>query len=166
MFNVRQSGSGDARDSAVVPRRGTILVVDDRVEDVDLLRIMFKRSGLINPIQRVDTVRDAICYLKGEGCYSDREQYPFPILLLLDMHLPDGSGFDVLNWLKENRSSSPAAVVVLTGSDLGAIRQSYEKGAHSFLTKPLHFDDFQNMVTHARGIKLTSTSEGRIIERE
>src|SRR4051812_2270599 len=114
------------QDPAVVQRRGTILVVDDSADDLELLRIMFKRSALVTPLQTVDTVRDAICYLKGEGCYSDREQYPFPILLLLDMHLPDGNGFDVLNWLKENRSNSPAAVVVLTGSDLGAIRQSYE----------------------------------------
>jgi CheY-like chemotaxis protein len=141
-------------------------VVDDRDDDLVLLRRMFRHAAILNEIQSVCSVRETISYLKGEGIHADREKYPVPILLLLDMHLPDGTGFDVLNWIKQNRSSSPVAVVVLTGSDLRAIRQSYELGAHSFLTKPLGFEDFQNMVTHARGIKLTSTSKGRILERE
>jgi CheY-like chemotaxis protein len=146
--------------------QNVILVVDDREDDILLLKRMFKTAGILNEIHCVGTITDAIAYLKGDGVYSDREKHPVPILLILDMHLPDGSGFDALNWLKENRSKSPVAVVVLTGSDVGAIRQAYEKGAHSFLTKPLHFEDFQNMVAHARGIKLTSTSEGRMLERE
>ncbi len=148
------------------PRLQTILVVEDRSEDLELLQNMFRRSGIRNPMQVVQSVNDAICYLKGEGAYHDRRKYPFPILLLLDLHLPDGTGFDVLKWLEYNRQLSPAAVVILTGSDLKAIKRSYAMGAHSFLVKPLRFEDFANMVRHVRGIKLTNTPEGQLLEAE
>src|SRR4051812_11609296 len=77
----------------------TILVVDDRQDDFELLRLMFKKSSILNPLQWVKSVHEAVCYLKGEGVYGNRVIYPFPTLLLLDLHLTDGSGFDVLRAL-------------------------------------------------------------------
>jgi len=145
-------------------RTRTILVVEDRADDIELLQDMFRRSGILNPLQVVETVHDTICYLKGEGIYNDRDKYPFPALILLDLHLPDGTGFDVLQWLDLNRARCPVAAVVLTGSDLKAIKRSYSLGAHSFLVKPLKFEDFANMVMNVRGIKLTRTSEGQVLE--
>jgi CheY-like chemotaxis protein len=144
----------------------TILVVDDSSDDIELLKLMFKRSRILNPLQSVGTVEDAICYLKGDGIYSDREKHPFPALILIDLRLPDGSGFDVLRWIRKHFVDSSLAAVVLSGSDVNAFRQAYELGAHSFLTKPLKLDEFHNMVTHVRGIKLTTTPEGRVLELE
>ena len=144
----------------------TVLVVDDRPDDLELLRIMFRRSRIRNPMQTVDKVHDAICYLKGEGVYADRRKYPFPVMALLDLHLPDGCGFDVLRWIRANRALSPLAVVVLSGSDVMAFRQAYELGAHSFLVKPLKFEEFHNMVSFLRGIKMTRTAEGYVLEPE
>lgn len=141
-------------------------MVDDRPDDIDLLKLMFKRSRIMNPVQSVGTVEDAIRYLKGEGTYSDRQTYPFPALILIDVRLPDGSGFDVLRFLRKNKVEAPLAAVVLSGSDIHAFRQAYELGAHSFLTKPLKFEDFQNMVAHVRGIKLTKASDGYLLEAE
>jgi CheY-like chemotaxis protein len=144
----------------------TILVVDDRPDDIDLLKLMLKRSRILNPIQSVETVEDAICYLKGEGIYEDRKKYPFPALILIDLRLPDGTGFDVLRWIRKHELESPLVAVVLSGSDVNAFKQAYELGAHSFLAKPLRFEDFHNMVTHVRGIKLTETPKGRVLEWE
>jgi len=163
---TREIASGARKDPTRSGRADTILVVDDNGDDFDLLRLMFRRARIANSLQRLETVRDAICYLKGEGIYEDRDKYPFPILLLLDLHLSDGTGFEVLDWLRRNRSKSPTAVVVLTGSDTGAIRQSYALGAHSFLTKPLRFEDFQNLVAHARGISLRRSSEGWLVQTD
>jgi CheY-like chemotaxis protein len=142
----------------------TILVVDDRLDDLELLKVMFKRSRILNPFHVVHTVQDAICYLKGEGRFADRDLYPFPALVLLDLHLPDGHGFDVLRWAQQHQHKCPTAVVVLTGSDVTAIRHSYELGAHSFLIKPLKYEDFENLVTNIRSLKLTNTGYGRLIE--
>ena len=144
----------------------TILVVDDRLDDVDLLKLMFRRSRILNPLHVVHTTLDAICYLKGEGRFADRDVHPFPALVLLDLHLPDGHGFDVLRWVHDHQPESSLAVVVLTGSDVHAIRQSYELGSHSFLTKPLKYEDFENMVRNVRGIKLTNTGYGSLLEVE
>jgi len=145
-------------------KKNTILIVDDREDDILLLKRMFHKACILNHTQTVGTVTDAICYLKGKGIYQDREAHPFPILLILDLHLPDGTGFDVLRWINANQSDSPLAVVVLSGSDVGAIRESYQLGAHSFLTKPLRFEDFQNMVNHARSLKLAAIPEGYHLE--
>jgi CheY-like chemotaxis protein len=147
--------------SAAVPK--TILVVDDRSDDIELLKIMFRRSQILNPLQVVHTVKDAVSYLKGECIYAGRRAFPFPTLLLLDLHLPDGSGFDVLRWIQLHQNHAPVGVVVLTGSDIGEIRQSCDLGAHSFLVKPLNFTDLQNMVEHVRGINLKRTSEGHLL---
>jgi len=143
-----------------------ILVVDDRLDDLDLLKVMFNRSRILNPFHVVHSVQDAVCYLKGEGRFADRDLFPFPALVLLDLHLPDGHGFDVLRWAERHRHKCPVAVVVLTGSDVTAIRQSYELGAHSFLIKPLKYEDFENMVTNIRSLKLTQTGYGRLLEVE
>src|SRR5690242_5458098 len=104
---------------------------------------MFRRSRILNPLQTVNTVEDAICYLKGEGDYSDRARYPVPTLLFVDLHLSDGSGFDVLRWIRANKGNSPVGVVVLSGSDMEAFKVAYELGAHSFLVKPPRFEDFE-----------------------
>jgi len=142
----------------------TILIVDDRLDDLELLKVMFKRSRVLNPFHTVHTAQNAICYLKGEGEFADRDLYPFPALVLLDLHLPDGHGFDVLRWLQAHQHHAPVAVVVLTGSDVTAIRHSYELGAHSFLIKPLKYEDFENLITQLRGLKLTNTGYGRLLE--
>ena len=127
---------------------------------------MFKRSRILNPVRRTVSVQDAVCYLKGEGQYADREQYPFPTLLFIDLHLSDGSGFDILRWIGRHQAQSPAGVVVLSGSDVNAFRTAYELGADSFLVKPLNFQEFQNMVRHVRGIQLVESGAGFVLDVE
>lgn len=144
----------------------TILVVEDNDNDAALLRLMFRRSRILNPMRIVTTVADAKSYLNGEGAFADRHAYPFPTLLIVDAHLPDASGFDLLRWLQVHKSLTPPAVVMLTGSDIQAFETSYRLGAHSFLTKPLKFEDFENMVQRVRGIKLTTTQDGYLLELE
>ena len=76
--------------SEITPAR-TILVVDDSDDDIRLLELMFRRSRILNPLQSVCSVRDAIAYLSGEGIYADRRIYPLPALLFVDLRLGDGS---------------------------------------------------------------------------
>src|SRR5690349_5064241 len=89
-----------------VPAAKPILVVDDSQDDLMLTKLMFRRSRILNPLYCVRSVQDAICYLKGEGVYSDRSTYPFPCLLFIDLHLRDGSGFDILRYLQANKIQS------------------------------------------------------------
>ena len=161
-----ERGSRGTSDPIANPLLRPVLVVEDNDNDAELLRLLFRRSRILNPLEVVATVHDAMCYLKGEGEYADRARYPFPALVLVDSHLTDGSGFDLLRWLQVHKTPNPLAIVMLTGSDVNAFKTSYELGAHSFLTKPLKFEDFQNMVERVRGIKLTRTAEGHLLEPE
>ena len=138
----------------------TILLVENDPDDAILLRHMFRKARVLNPVYLVTTVPSAISYLKGEKEYAERERFPFPILVLLDLNLGGGSGFEILDWLNTNRKSRPAAVVVLTGSDINAVKRSYQRGADSFLIKPLNFEEFKNMVHHIRGVELEESDEG------
>ena len=138
-----------------------ILLVDDSPDDILTINHALKRARILNPVQTVSNAEDAMCYVKGEGLYSDRQAFPFPALLLLDLKMPGRSGFEVLTWLKQNPRFRPAGVVILAGlNDLKDIRRAYELGANSFLTKPLQVEDLLNVVQGLPGLGVSSLPEG------
>ena len=80
--------------------RQTILLVDDSENDLFLMRVAFKKAVFNSPLQEVHNGEQAIAYLKGESIYSDRNQYPLPSVMLLDLNMPMKNGFDVLAWVR------------------------------------------------------------------
>jgi CheY-like chemotaxis protein len=95
---------------------GPILLVEDDYDDVVLIRRAFVRAGIDVPIKVVHDSGDAILYLQGKGIYVDREEYPLPSLMLLDLKLPGNSGFDVLRWTRERSGMRRLPIIVLTSS--------------------------------------------------
>ena len=75
------------------------MLVEDDSNDVALTQRAFARVQFANPLQVVTDGEQAIAYLAGESSYADRQRYPLPILILLDLKLPRKSGFDVLGWI-------------------------------------------------------------------
>src|ERR1700674_4968478 len=100
-----------------MPDQALILLVEDREDDVLLVRRAFAKANVLNPMQVVRDGREAIAYLKGEGKYSNRAEYPLPELLLLDLKMPGTDGFDVLKWMRQQPGLKALRVVVLTSSD-------------------------------------------------
>ena len=93
-----------------------ILYVEDEPDDVLLLRLALKRSGLPNPLAvAVDGV-EAIDYLAGRGLYADRGEHPFPGLVLLDLKLPLLDGFEVLAWVRQQPALATLPIVAYTSS--------------------------------------------------
>jgi CheY-like chemotaxis protein len=126
-----------------VPEHGVILIVEDN--EVDLLRVRraFRKARVANPLFSVATGEEAIEYLKGEGRFDNREEYPLPQLVLLDLKLSGINGFQVLKWIREQPGLKALRVVVLTGSTaVEDINLAYQMGANSFLVKPMDFDSF------------------------
>ena len=124
-----------------------ILLVEDDANDVLLLERAFQKASLRQALKVVRRGEDAIAYLSGEGIYSDRESYPLPFLMLLDLKMPGADGFDVLQWVRTEPELKRLLIVVLTSS----IRQSdvdraYELGANSYLVKPVGFDEMVNLI--------------------
>ena len=124
--------------------QAVILLVEDREDDVLLIRKAFDRASVNNPLYVVRTGEEAISYLEGVGAYANRAEYPLPDLLLLDLKLPGSDGFDVLRWVRQQPGLSALRVVVLTSSDhIRDVNQAYRLGANSFMVKPM---DFENIV--------------------
>ncbi len=125
----------------------TILLVEDDPNDVLLIQRAFRKARLVNPLQVVRDGEEAIAYLGGEGAYADREQYPLPALVLLDLKLPRRSGFEVLQWIRQHAGLKRVPVVVLTSSRNGPdINQAYELGANSYLVKPVGFEGLVDLL--------------------
>ena len=125
----------------------TILLVEDDSNDVLLIQRAFRKSDVANPIQVVGDGEEAIAYLSGRGPYADRERYPLPVLLLLDLKLPRKSGFEVLEWLRQQPGLKRLPVAVLTSSaETPDINRAYDLGANSYLVKPVRFEGLLRMV--------------------
>jgi CheY-like chemotaxis protein len=115
-----------------------ILLVEDNEDDVLLIRREFQRACLPNSLQVASSGPQAIAYLTGSGIFSDRVQYPFPTLVLLDINMPGSDGFAVLKWIRRQSLFAQLCVVVLSSSDaMGDVNLAHHLGADSFLVKPL-----------------------------
>ena len=125
----------------------TILLVDDSENDIFLMRAAFKKAGINGPIQEVHNGEEAIAYLKGEGPHSDRNKFPLPIVMLLDLNMPKKNGFDVLAWLRKQPGLRRLTVVVLTASmRVEDVERAFDLGANSFLVKPSAMEDLIAMI--------------------
>lgn len=117
----------------------TVLLVEDNPDDDLLLRDLFAH---LHSAYAVTTLTDggaAVEYLSGEGCFSDREHYPIPSLVLLDVNLPGKSGLDVLDWLRRSPLSRDMPVVMISGSrSPNDIQRAYDLGTNFHLLKPLN----------------------------
>jgi CheY-like chemotaxis protein len=124
-----------------------VLIAEDSDNDIAMLRRAFRQASVTAPIQYVTDGEQAIAYLKGEGKFARRDEFPLPDLLLLDLKMPRKSGFDVLEWLRTQPPLSHLRVVVLTTSeDLRDVNRAYALGAASFLTKPVNFVEFKDTI--------------------
>jgi CheY-like chemotaxis protein len=125
----------------------TILIVDDSPDDVTLLKRAFKKAGVINPMNWVKSGKEAISYLNGAPPFTDRTQNPLPNVILLDLNMPDGDGFEVLQWIRKKFPAGGLLVVVLTRvEEIRQINRAYSLGANSFLTKPGKVEELEELI--------------------
>jgi len=121
-----------------------ILLVEDDPGDVDLTKEGLKSAKMITDLHVVDDGIKALQYLKKEGPYADAVR---PDIILLDLNLPRKSGLDVLREIKGNNDLKIIPVAVISTSDTDKdIEKSYALGANCYITKPVGFDAFVNMV--------------------
>lgn len=126
----------------------TILIVEDNPADILLIQRAFRQADLSHISLQI--VRDgdaAVLYLGGEGEYSDRECYPLPMLMLLDLKLPRRSGHEVLEWIRQQPDLKRLPVIMLTSSrETIDVNQSYDLGVNSYLVKPVGFTALVEML--------------------
>jgi len=151
-----------------MPSKGLMLLVEDSEEDAFLFMKTLGRSGLGNPLRRVEDGPDALAYLEGQSPFADRTLFPTPSILLLDLRLPKLDGWELLQIIRSRREFANLLVVVLTGSlRVEDICRAHGMGANSYLNKPCRPEDLQNLANtfpeHWLGLKQSTSIHPALI---
>lgn len=114
-----------------------ILLVEDNEDDAFFMKQALKDAEILNPLQVAEDGQQAVDYLAGAGKFADRQKYPLPMVVFLDLKLPLKSGHEVLQWIRAQPQFQKLIVIVLTSSNEPVdLNRSYQLGANSFVVKP------------------------------
>jgi CheY-like chemotaxis protein len=122
-------------------RQHTILIVDDDENDIFFVKRAFTEINVHCTFQMLKNGQEVVDYLQGHGEYANREKYPLPMMILMDLKMPIMDGFQVLAWLRTRPGIRVIPTIVFSSSDLASdITRAYELGANSFMTKSVTYD--------------------------
>lgn len=124
-----------------------VLLAEDDPDDAYFMQRAFAHSGLPNRLFIVANGREALDYLQGNGPYADRQSYPSPGLLLLDLKMPEMNGFEVLEWLQGRSEFKGLPIVILSGSGLsGDVVRAEKLGADDYRVKSSNINHLTQML--------------------
>jgi CheY-like chemotaxis protein len=123
-----------------------IVMIEDDEGHARLIEKNIRRAGVTNPISPFSNGTDAVNFLfgpDGSGLVNKGR----PLLVLLDLNLPDMTGVDILQQVKTNEHLKRVPVVVLTTTDDAAeIQRCYDLGCNVYITKPVNYENFANAI--------------------
>jgi CheY-like chemotaxis protein len=122
------------------PKPIVILMADDDAEDRMLAKEALNESRLMNTLLFAEDGEELLLCLRNKGKYSDKEKFPRPGLILLDLNMPKKDGREALKEIKADKELRSIPVVILTTSKAEEdIVRSYDLGVNSYITKPVSF---------------------------
>jgi two-component system response regulator len=131
-------------DELTQARPAEILLVEDNEDDVLLTRASFEQSKFKVNLHHVENGEQCMAFLHKKGPYADA---PTPDLLLLDLNLPVMNGREVLAEIVKNEKLNHLPVIILTtSSDERDILAMYKLRCSAYVTKPVDFRKFQEIV--------------------
>jgi CheY-like chemotaxis protein len=120
----------------------TIIMVEDDEGHARLIEKNIRRAGVNNEIRHFLDGTSALGYLLD----PDKREHG-PLLVLLDLNLPDMSGIDILARIKQDERVKRAPVVVLTTTDdQREIQRCYDLGCNVYITKPVEYETFAQAI--------------------
>ena len=123
-----------------------ILLVEDDTNDVELILMALTERNLADTVTVVRDGVEALDYLYRRGQFAAREG-DAPAVIFLDLKMPRIDGLEVLRQIKSDQALSIIPVVILTSSrEEQDIVRSYSLGANAYVVKPVHFDQFVEVV--------------------
>ena len=126
------------------PRRLSVLLVEDDPGDVLIAQEALAAGQLSTHLEVVNDGVEALEYLRNKGSYAKAIR---PDLIVLDLNLPRMSGHEVLAEVKADPTLRRIPVVILSTSTAEAdIARSYELHASVYVSKPVDFDAYTNVV--------------------
>jgi two-component system response regulator len=115
-----------------------ILLVEDREEDIELMLRSFKRSHLMNEI---------VVKRDGVEALEHLERAEAPALILTDINMPRMNGIALVAAIRKIDRLRYVPIVMLTSSsEEPDLLASYERGANSYVLKPVRFSDFTELM--------------------
>ena len=124
----------------------TIVMIEDDEGHARLIEKNIRRAGVNNEIVPFRDGTGAINYLFGADGTAVVNRGK-PLLILLDLNLPDMTGIDILKRVKENEHLKRIPVVVLTTTDdKREIQRCYDLGCNVYVTKPVNYENFANAI--------------------
>ncbi|MDX1661597.1 MAG: response regulator [Gemmatimonadota bacterium] len=126
------------------PRPADILLVEDNPSDVHLTEVALEEARIESRLHVVENGETALAFLRREAAYGDA---PRPEIVLLDLNLPGKDGRQVLAEIKADPALRTIPVIVLTTSTAPSdVARCYDLHANCYITKPVDFDQFENVV--------------------
>jgi len=114
----------------------TVLLAEDNEDDIFIMKMACKRTGIPHVLQIVTDGDMALDYLSGKGRFADRILHPLPNVIFLDIKMPKRNGHEVLTWIRAHPDFKEFPVVMLTGSILREdVDRAYQLGVTSYLQK-------------------------------
>ncbi|HYK89755.1 MAG TPA: response regulator [Acidobacteriota bacterium] len=130
-----------------------ILLIEDSPSDAELTVEALKEGKIANNLSIVRDGVEAMAFLRREEGF---ENAPRPDLIMLDLNLPRKDGREVLEELKQDPQLKMIPVVVLTTSRAERdVLRSYELFANCYITKPVDFQQFLEVVKSVEDFWLT-----------
>lgn len=124
-----------------------ILIIEDNLDDVELTRLALLGTPFIDRLHTIQDGDEALRYLLGDDFLQSPQARHSPALVLLDLNLPKIDGLEVLRAVRSVPRMRYVPIVILsTSSELNDMRISYERGANSYIRKPMHYEHFKQMV--------------------
>jgi CheY-like chemotaxis protein len=121
-----------------------ILLVEDSPSDTQLTIEALREAKVHNRLSVVEDGVQALAFLRRQGPFADA---PRPDLIMLDLNLPCRDGREVLAEIKADEDLKTIPVVVLTTSHAEQdVRRAYEQHANCYVTKPVGFEQFLEVV--------------------
>lgn len=130
----------------------SILLVEDNPDDQALVLHALRNTQIADEVTVVRDGAEALDYLAGIGSYAGRDLREMPQLMLVDLHLPNANGFEVLRKIRSEAATRLLPAVVLTSSaEQADVMQSYRLGANSYIRKPVDFTELVDVIRQIAG---------------
>lgn len=128
-----------------------ILLVEDNIADVRLVKEIFKDFKISSKIHVVEDGVEALDYLYKKGKYINVQK---PDIIILDVNLPKKDGMEVLYEIKSDKNLKYIPTIVLTASyDTDGIEKSYCRYVNCYIAKPFYLEQYMDIVSRIFGLQ-------------